>query len=642
MSYLGKHFLYAILAFSVIAGFSYFGALNPHPSGLLSSLHILFGSLILLLLASFISFKVYATVLISLCIFSLSLTVSNWWYFQYFQTYFNYEVLALAFESLDSFRSFSTFESKTSAVTLALASFLLALLSVFNYKKIEFPSKSANIGVVFLLFAFVTSGAILSKSFNHYRQLSMFTLAPSYVSPIHAFFVSSQSTSPRGTEGQSKAELLFESLNRVSIDDGDFEADKPTTRNNFNVVVIAIESMRASLLGMYGTLPSVTPALDKFGEQNISVRNFYANTNFTVKGETAIWCGIFDQSVKPPYSKFSSEIKNLRCLPEILAENGYDTLYFHGNSGRFYSRNEYLPIVGFDTLEFFDSDRRALLNMPEIGWGASDESIYKYMLEELKKRDGGSPFFAHFTTITSHYPFHWDWGVDTPNFIDQLDESTLYKNYLKSASYNDYAFSQFLKAFQESPLVENTILVVTADHGIWYFPESLQSSSIVKRNETFFRMPLFIYHPDIVGGVEIDQVSSQIDIPPTLLGLLGMDQYKDQFIGKDMMRPVAKPWAVMMKSGELTIRVGEQLCSMSVEDCSGAHQECAAKNYGEIFLEDVSDLEYCERVKGDILLGGVVEPVESQKGWLAAGLDLVASHNARVFGGPESGRVDLE
>ncbi len=604
---------------------SYFGRLNPHPSGMLSAVFIASLSLSIVLISSWFSRWIYASTVIGVWLVHVILSAGNWWYFQYFQTYFNYQSLSLIDDSLDSFRAISEFSLLSDLLWISGIGLVLAIISICVHSKPLTPIvKVRAVLIAFPLVITLVAAITLTVSFDRYRQLSVFTLSPSYVSPVHAFFV--RESLPKALEkGQVAAELEFKSLNRKTISSG-LDA-RPSEK--LNVIVITLESIRASLMRPYPEVGDVTPHLNQFANENIKATQFYANTNFTVKGETAIWCGIFDYSSKPPYSKFADEIKNLECLPEILAREGYKTLYFHGNKSQFYNRDQYLPKIGFQQLEFFDAERRKEANLPEIGWGVSDEAMYGLMLDKLSGES--EPFFAHITTLSSHYPFKWEWGLPSPDYLSAAGGVELFSNYLTAAHYEDYAFSKFWDAFRHSALASNTIVLVTSDHGIWAFDRDSEKADILIKNEQFFRMPLAIYHPYIDKPIEITQVGSQIDIPPTLLSMLGLTKYSSNFVGKDLLTAVEKPWAIMMKSGEVSVRVGNMLCSMASGSCGGAHQECMAKSYGEIYLGSVGELQKCYLLDGDPLHGGGYRQTIVSEDWLSKGLSLISLHNNRVF-----------
>ena len=149
-----------------------------------------------------------------------------------------------------------------------------------------------------------------------------------------------------------------------------------------------MESIRADLVGHYRDGVSHTPNLDRLAETYISARNFYANTNFTVSGELAALCGIFDHNTRPPISKYHEQIESLDCLPGQLQSRGYESIYLHGHNSKFYDRDKFLPMLGFNELYFHADEEDD--HSDYMGWGASDLVMTDIVMES-PGGPGGSP-----------------------------------------------------------------------------------------------------------------------------------------------------------------------------------------------------------------------------------------------------------
>ena len=571
-------FLFQSLCWLFFVLLSNFGFINQNPAGLISSFFALLIVCLFVSLATFLGKKLYVAASVISWVVSLILTLFNWWHYQYFQSYFNYQSLALSSESPESLFSLSEFAYKTPALILISVSGLFLYLSIRYYRRPSFRWSTMLLVLFGLGGAAVASGAVVYNSVANYRALNMLTLSPAYFSPIHAFFISLDSND-EVSESERNAAVEFAGMNTPL----EPAALSPAVAD-YNVIVVMLESVRASTIGVYNGGQSHTPNLDAFAKRHIYARNFYANTNFTVKAETAIWCGVMDHNAKPPLSKYSDQL-SLNCLPKLLSSKGYSTRFYHGYQSDFYSRDRFLPKVGFD-FHYFHADE-VPNESRRIGWGIADEAMYSLMLDDLSTLNG--PFFAHITTLSSHYPFKWEWPQAAP--VANKDGETLFDNYQRAVQYEDYAFGQFWDKFKRSPLAKNTIVVVTADHGVWTFAGDMDMSNQVLLDEQFFRMPLMIYHPRVADPVEIEQLSSQLDIAPTLAAMLGLSS--EFFVGKNMLAAVAQPWALMMKSGQLTVRVEDTLCRIRDRSCAGLHQECVAHQFGELFVEKVTDMQQC-------------------------------------------------
>lgn len=94
--------------------------------------------------------------------------------------------------------------------------------------------------------------------------------------------------------------------------------------------------------------------------------------------------------------------------------------------------------------------------------------------------------------------------------------------------YTDYAIGEFLAQARHKPWFDNTLFVFVADHTAGSAgKEDLPISN--------YHIPLFIYAPKLIDAAEWTALASQIDLAPTLLGLLNLD-YTSTFYGRDLFR----------------------------------------------------------------------------------------------------------
>jgi phosphoglycerol transferase MdoB-like AlkP superfamily enzyme len=129
---------------------------------------------------------------------------------------------------------------------------------------------------------------------------------------------------------------------------------------------------------------------------------------------------------------------------------------------------------------------------------------------------GGTPFFAHIMTTSNHRPYTFPQGrVDYPQ--GKRDSAV---------AYTDWAIGDFIDRARNKPWFADTVFVITADH--------CASSGGIATLPTFrYRIPLWIYSPAHIAPARVQRMLSQIDIPPTILGLLGFD-YTSRFYGQDV------------------------------------------------------------------------------------------------------------
>ena len=92
--------------------------------------------------------------------------------------------------------------------------------------------------------------------------------------------------------------------------------------------------------------------------------------------------------------------------------------------------------------------------------------------------------------------------------------------------YTDWAIADFLKRASAKPWFDRTVFVIVADHQA---SAAGHTSVPVSR----YRIPCLIYAPKLIQPGVCSRLASQIDLPPTLLGILGIS-YDSQFMGYDM------------------------------------------------------------------------------------------------------------
>jgi phosphoglycerol transferase MdoB-like AlkP superfamily enzyme len=122
-------------------------------------------------------------------------------------------------------------------------------------------------------------------------------------------------------------------------------------------------------------------------------------------------------------------------------------------------------------------------------------------------------------TTSNHRPFTYPAGrIDIPSHGGREG----------GVKYTDWAIGQFVDAARAKPWFDDTIFVFVADHT--HKGRGRQELPIEN-----YHIPCIVYAPAHVKPQQVDTVASQIDVPPTLLGLLNVS-YKSKFFGHDILR----------------------------------------------------------------------------------------------------------
>jgi glucan phosphoethanolaminetransferase (alkaline phosphatase superfamily) len=304
---------------------------------------------------------------------------------------------------------------------------------------------------------------------------------------------------------------------------------KSTPKPKDNIIIIVLESVRASEMGVYGAEHSASPFMDELAKQSKVYLNAYSTAPITGKSEFAINCSTLDFFADASAST-NNELKNKRCIGNILNELGHKTYWFHGNEKEIYNRGNFMPKIGYQHI-VGEQEFNELNVTDRLAWGISDTAFFNQVLKTLDQEK--NPFFAEVLTLSNHLPFNYDWNIDFPSSLTKKNGKGEYLNeYRKGIYYTDQALKQFFTEFWKSDLAKNTHIVITGDHGVWAFDQSKTYSQLSK-DEHFFRIPLMIWSPDKEPLIQT-ALSSHLDIAPTILDILNI-KTANSFIGKSLL-----------------------------------------------------------------------------------------------------------
>lgn len=286
------------------------------------------------------------------------------------------------------------------------------------------------------------------------------------------------------------------------------ERDEP-----LNLVIVLEESLGAIFVGSLGGM-DLTPNLDALADQGIWFERLYATGLRSARGIEAVITG-FTPSPQTNVVKRSDTQDNFFTIASLLESHGYSTSFIYGGESHFDNMRRFFLNNGFQTV----IDENDYENPVFRGaWGVSDEDLFARAHEELSKM-GDQRFFSLIFTSSHHAPF------DIPH--GRVAESA-YGPRESSIKYADYALGRFIHMARHSDYWDNTVFLIVADHGDRLFARQLVP---VER----YRIPGVIIGPTIEPR-RISGITSQIDIVPTLLSLIGLDT-DHPGIGRDLTRP---------------------------------------------------------------------------------------------------------
>ncbi|MDD4889960.1 MAG: LTA synthase family protein, partial [Phycisphaerae bacterium] len=281
-----------------------------------------------------------------------------------------------------------------------------------------------------------------------------------------------------------------------------------------NVLIIVVESLSADFVGALGGKDGLTPNLDKLAEESLFFTRLYACGNRTIRGLEAI-----NLSLPPTPGRAlakrpaSHELFSAEHL--MRGTLGYKTLFFYGGRGNFDNMDEFLCNGGFTLVDERDFQPDEIHF--RTAWGICDGDVFHRSIREFDEvHDAGGMFYAMIMTVSNHIPFKYPKSIDIPSGM------------LGAVKYTDYAIGQFLKEAAARPWFKDTIFVITADHCQRHLAREPEAPAVK------FHIPAIIYAPGLVKPQRYDGVCSQIDLVPTVLGLMHTS-YESRFFGQDVL-----------------------------------------------------------------------------------------------------------
>ncbi len=310
-----------------------------------------------------------------------------------------------------------------------------------------------------------------------------------------------------------------------------------TQESRPNVIFVILESVRYDALGVYkdadAKYGSNTPFLDEIARKGWRVERAYTTIPHTSKALVGIYCGTFAR-METGISEAVPGNLPLNCLPRILSSVGYRTAHFQTAIGTFEDRIPFLDNIGFDesfTQESFTKEQNKWRSLGYLG--IDDRAMIDPSIEWMRRQKGkGVPFFASMLTITTHHPYV------TPSRIEAVHEPSQAKRaYDDAVRYADGWMRELFGKLRKQGLLDNTLLVITGDHG-----EAFSEHGVIAHSGTGYeegmRVPLVLYGPMLGEHKVINGLRQHIDLMPTMLDVAGIS-YTGKLPGKSLLTDMA-------------------------------------------------------------------------------------------------------
>ncbi|MBI6038720.1 LTA synthase family protein [Clostridium perfringens] len=505
--------------------------------------------------------KFFSLIIVDL--FITLITVMDIWYFRGFQTVPSVMLLKQT-ANLDNLGD-SIFSMASPYDLLFFVDFIILIIAFIIFRKSFKNCKSNWKGTLVVLLISICYIGYVPFNVNvlkreNVRNSYLFsnydpTNTVEYFSPIgyHIFDVYNvyKNSKPYKMTAEDEAKIKeYYDFKNENLPDNEFKG----MFKGKNLIVIQVESLEDFVINKKVDGQEITPNINKLLNNSIYLPNIFEQVNEGTSSDSDLMVNTSMLPLRQGSTFFRNPATTYNSLPNILEKDGYSTIAIHSDKGSFWNYAQGLNGIGFDKfVDYYSFDRDE-----NIGLGLSDGSYFRQiepMIKELKQ-----PFYAFTVTLTSHGPFDLPKEYRELKLSPELDDNVL-GGYFQSIHYTDAKIGMFIESLKKDGLLDNTVIAIEGDHTgpHKYYNSKIESLSnpeswwLDNGNHT---VPLIIYNPSIKTPVKDDVYGGQIDIMPTLLYLLGVDNnvYQNTALGRNLLN-TKRSYAVLTDKtikGELT------------------------------------------------------------------------------------------
>ena len=312
-----------------------------------------------------------------------------------------------------------------------------------------------------------------------------------------------------------------------------------------NVVVLIVESFGREYIGAlngsleHGNYRGYTPCVDSIISKGTTFRWSFCNGRKSIDGMPSILSSI--PMFVEPFFLTPASMNDVSGIASLLSDEGYQTAFFHGAQRGSMGFMAFARKTGFQEYygrEDFNLDTRFGGDADFDGmWAIWDEPFLQYYAAKMSEMQ--QPFMTAVFTASSHHPYHIPERYST-----RFPEEGIVIH--KCIRYTDMAIGRFFQTASRQPWFNNTIFIITSDH------TNLSDHEYYQTDLGGFCSPIVIYEPGDTlrhPGTVYDKVAQQIDILPTLMGMLNYQKPYFAF-GQDLFAtPDDDTWAVNYLNG---------------------------------------------------------------------------------------------
>lgn len=306
---------------------------------------------------------------------------------------------------------------------------------------------------------------------------------------------------------------------------------------NTNVIIVIMESMTVDKTGMFRPEQSLTPHLDSLMKQGLIFTECYSSGIHTYNG---VYSTLYSHPALLARHTMKHTQLPLMCgLPQQLHDVGYHNVFFMTHDEDYDNMRGFLMANGFDEV----LGQSHFPAKETVGtWGVPDHILFDHVVARCNELSSQGLFFAAVMTCSDHTPYIIPEGLNLTFNNKELSK--------RIVEYADWSIGRFMEEASRQPWFQNTLFVFVADHGAarpFAYDVSLP----------YHHIPLLFYHPDQIKPFCVDRLALQLDVAPTVMGMLPCEVENHAF-GLDLLRQCRR-YAYFSSDDKISVLDGEYL-----------------------------------------------------------------------------------
>ncbi len=319
----------------------------------------------------------------------------------------------------------------------------------------------------------------------------------------------------------------------------------------WNVVVVLEESLGSEFIGtLYPRERSLTPRFDSLITEGLLLDNAFSTGNRTIRALEATTASL------PPLPGISivrrDQSKDLFTLPALMRSRGYATMFIYGGRALFDGMGSYMRNNGMErVIEQSDFGNPGFTT----AWGVADEAIFDKAITQFDSLHAAKkPFYALVLSVSNHRPYTYPAG--------RIGSDPNQKRRENVVEYADYSLGRFMRQARAHGWFDSTVFVLMGDHGARvYGAQEIPLAS--------YEVPILLYAPKLIpAGQRVHTIASSMDMPPTILALLGV-RYTSRWFGRDVLHLAPDEGrALMTHNNEIALMQRDTLAVLGLRGSS--------------------------------------------------------------------------